>query len=386
MTKRKSPFAGKVKSNSEKQARGKGYKHLNIPNGMKMYKEDSDVKTVCDHMPYVVKTDKHPDRDERKGVAMPGTEWYKLPYKIHRKVGVNEDTIVCPTSIGLPCPLCEYKALRMKEGETWKQTLDLKPSDRNIYCIIPKGMAKWDEVPHLWDIAQFNYQNQLNNEVRENEKYEVFPDLYEGFTVITRFTKEPSGDGSFNKANRIDFEPRKNQYDEDWLKKIPCLDDVLVVLSYEEIEALAFDLATPSGSEQETETESIQEQETDSSGESVPDSEPDDIDETASIEKERKRKTVKPEPTPDPDPEPDNTEQPMDPNTCVACEGNGKDSKGKKCRICRGTGKKLVKKEPEPENETERCPFGHTFGKSTDDFEDCLNCDEWDDCIEEKGE
>ncbi len=51
----------------------------------------------------------HPDRDEEYGIAVPGSLWYKRPYWLHRGVGPENVSIVCPSSIGKKCPICEYR-------------------------------------------------------------------------------------------------------------------------------------------------------------------------------------------------------------------------------------------------------------------------------------
>jgi len=30
------------------------------------------------------------------------------------------------------------------------------------------------------------------------------------------------------------------------------------------------------------------------------------------------------------------------------------------------------------------CPYGHRFGVDTDNFDDCADCELWDDCIDKK--
>ena len=57
-----------------------------------------------------------------------------------------------------------------------------------------------------------------------------------------------------------------------------------------------------------------------------------------------------------------------------------KDSRGKTCRICRGTGKK---KKQESKSD-DKCPHGYKFGIDTEDHDECFDCDLWDECMDVK--
>ena len=250
-----SRFAGKVGANSHKQAQsGATYGHLQLPKGVNMFKEEAGGKCSFDILPYMVTDSAHMDRDDTNGVAQVGDLWYKRPYKQHRNVGPSNDSAVCPTSVGKKCPICEYRARRIKEGAPDAEIKALRPSERNLYCIIPIGDKKREEVPHIWDVSQFLFQDMLNEEIEENPEYEVFPDLEQGYTLACRFSEETFMKNTFAKISRIDFKERDYEYPEDLLKQIPMLDEILIVHSYQALEALFF--GTDGEAAQPAETES----------------------------------------------------------------------------------------------------------------------------------
>jgi len=339
----KSRFAGKVRANAKKQQRGASqYGYLNLPQGVSVFSPEPGSKVRLDFMPYEVTDPNHPDRDDELGIAVPGELWYKRPFKTHRNIGASNDAVVCLTSIGKRCPICEYRARRIKEGADKEETDALKPSFRNLYVVIPKGHKKYDEKPHIFDISQYLFQNLLTDELDEDERYETFPDLEEGWTVRIRFdSKTIGGSKPFAEASRIDFEERDEPYDESILDEIPNLDEVLNVLSYQQLERKFMEL--------EDEGESSEE---------VLNDEDEEI-----VNAEEDEKVV-------------------DDDACVACEGTGRNSKGKKCRICKGTGKNPEKAESKQKDD--RCPHGHVFGKDCEEYDECDECDQWDDCIDEK--
>ena len=124
MAKKSSSFRGKVGANARKQkSDGAAYGYLNLPKGVNIFKPEPGGKTSFDIMPYEVTSDRHPDRDEDLDIAIKGSLWWKLPFKIHRNIGVRNETVVCPVSIGKRCPICDYRAQQIREGAE-KETTD----------------------------------------------------------------------------------------------------------------------------------------------------------------------------------------------------------------------------------------------------------------------
>jgi hypothetical protein len=392
---KKSFFAGKVRANAEKTKSGGGsiYGYLALPPRVGIFSPEPDSKVMLDILPYIVTSEDHPDRDDELGIAVPGSLWYKRPFKVHRNIGINNDTVVCPTSIKKPCPICNYRAEMIKKGAEKEEIDSLKPSMRNLYVVVPKHSKKYDEVPHIWDMSHFLFQNLLAEELEENEDYEIFPDLENGLTLRIRFDSKTIGAGRpFAEASRIDFYPRERPYDESILNSVPKLDEVLIILPYEKLESMFYELDTePVVPELKKTRESGDSDETEKESEKLDD---------RSFKRSPRPKIV-PRPSKiiqeDEDDEDDllmgDEEEETQAasqravggkadNVCSACGGSGRDSLGKTCRICRGTGKPRQSSN----TEKERCPHGHKFGVDTDEFPECDTCRIWDECIDVKEE
>jgi len=367
-----SKFKQKVAANSHKQkTQATQYGHLKLPRNVSVFKEEPGSRVRLDILPYVVTDENHPDRDDENGIALPGELWYKRPYKLHRGVGVENASVVCPTSFGKPCPICEYRARLLKEGGDKATIAALKPSLRNLYVVVPKDSKTYEEKPHIWDISQFLFQNQLNEEIEENEDYAVFPDLEEGLTLRIRFSEETFQKNKYASTSRIDFEERDEPYDESILKEVPNLDEVLDVLPYSKIEALFFGTElNVYEDEDEDEEEEIttrkrkakslredpqfnklmkeEEEEEDESEDEGEDDEEDSSYDDEDIEDDNV----------EPDDEEDDDEEPKKAPT-------------------RTRTKKTV-------SNNNKCPYGHKFGTDCEKYDECDDCDLWEECLEEK--
>lgn len=394
-----SKFREKVGADNEREkARGSSYGHLMLPRGIKMFQVQGGDRVKLDFLPYTVTDEHHPCRNDEREVAVPGTQWYRRPYKLHRNIGAGNDSAVCLTSIGKKCPVCEYKVKLAKENRDEEEIKALKASDRNLYVVVPIGHKEFDEVPHIFDISRFCFQDMLREETDENPEYRAFFDpSEEGFTVNVRFSEEKVGKNKFAAASRIDFEERKKAYTDDVLKRVPNLDECLTVMSYKELEAKFFEMEAE---------------------EPVPP----EIDETAETRPRRVVRPVKEETEEDSEQrrrdarrEQRATQHSPEDEACVACQGTGENSRGATCPICRGSGlkkpnppkeesrvparttheesdeepvdppKRMVRRaKPEPvKSNKQECPHGHVFGTDCDKFpKHCSDCAVWDACFD----
>ncbi len=223
----------------KKAASGFGY--LNLPKDVPIYKESSG-KSKIDIIPYIVSVDNHPDANQDNENGKEGNPWYKHPIYIHRNVGAENKSIVCPKTIGKKCPLCEERARQFAEGMD-KDDVVPKASLRNLYVVIPIGHDDYDEDFHIWDISNFLFQDKLDDELEENPDYYGFPNPEGGYTLRVRFTEKELGKNKFNEVSRIDFDPRpEGTYEDDIMDKAPCLDECFTVLSYNELEAMFLEI------------------------------------------------------------------------------------------------------------------------------------------------
>jgi len=417
----KSSFLGKVASDAQRQISGARFGYLNLPKGVGVYSPEPGTTVQIDFMPYIVTDAKHPDRNTQKEIAIPGSIWYKHPFKTHRiGEGTNTETIVCPTSFGKPCPICEHRQKRQEAGADKKELQTMNASRRNLYIVNPLDDPKFTvDKFYVFDISQYLFQDELNLELKDDPNLEIFPDLFEGLSLKCRWDSATMGIGKpFAEIGKITFVKRTQQYEEHTLRSMPSLDSILIETSYEEIVKMFFDLDP----EIETETNEPAIEVVASTRRQRATPEPEPKPESTSVRRQRitpesestplRRQRALPEPevvastrrqrvTPEPEstPEPANDDE-----LCIACEGTGKTSRGNVCPICQGTGIKPteaaipVTNTPDGSAQSTRtvstrtakqagadlCPFKHEYGVDCEKYDECDRCDMWDKCIELK--
>jgi len=339
--KRRNYFKGKVSEDARRQKRRRSFGYLNLPKGIETLSIEEDTRMIyLDFLPYEVTDEKHPDRNEAEDIATPGSLWYKRPFKVHRSVGVDNDTVVCPKSIGKQCPICDYVKERMDKGGDWDDVKDAAAKLRNLYVVVPIDSKEHDEIPYVWDMSQFCFQDVLNEELEINEENDVFPDLEEGKTAAIKLKWESFGRNTFPKARNISFEERK-PYKESILDEIPNLDEILVVLSYDEIKTMFFELDTEEPAEQVDE-------------EPVKHKHRQDDDEEEPVHRDR-------------DDEEEQEEKKEIKRTRTTTPKEGEEQQRPRRR---------------KDKEENPCPHDHNFGEDWDNTNDCEDCDKYDDCYD----
>lgn len=407
-----SSFKDKVAADSQRQkSQSRSYGYLLVPKGVEIYKEE-EGRRLLDILPYLISDEKHRDRKDDREIAIPGSLWYKKPFCIHRNIGSEGDAIICPTSFGLPCPICKHRSMRRKEGAEQNELKALRKSERNLYCVVPLGSKKYEEEPHIWDISQFGFQDELNAEIEEDPEYGRFAELEDGLTLRCRFTKEMIGKNEFIKCSRIDFEKRDQDYNEKILKKVPDLDKCLLLLSYKEIEVKFFEEEPVD--EDEDHPRHHHKKDKDDDEDEQPrkhhrDEDEDDDDKPRHKSKDDDKDDEKPhrKSRDEDDDEPvrrrkkddDDDDKPArkskDDDDENAEKEKARRDRQKRLRDEDDDDKPNRKSKDEDDDdrpskksskgEGGKCPYGHVFGKDCDKPEfhkDCDKCDDWDACYD----
>jgi hypothetical protein len=408
---KKTNFKRGVTANVQKQrSEQNNFGYLKLEKGMQMLQVEQEGVLELDVLPYIVSIPNHPDKDGE--IAAQNTMWYRMPFKVHKNIGSGNDAIICPTTFGQKCPICDYKKKRAAEGADKDELKAYNPSKRSLYAVIPLAQGKKGKMKeinpdrdiYIWDVSDFLFQDMLNNEIDENDDFAVFPDLEEGLTLCIRFEEDSFAGKKFYKANRIDFDAREEGYDESILDEVPVLEKLIAVKSYKEIEAIFLELDEDANETTETIDAGADDEPAPRRRKPAPAAPP--------VEEKPRRRGTRLEPEPEDDGNDDIDDDVVE-NACVACGGTGMNSKGRRCPICNGTGI-----QPEPVDEEDKtpdnyrparaasatppvtpprrqqppaaapttknkCPFGFRFGIDIDKKKECDECKAWNACSDE---
>jgi hypothetical protein len=342
---RKKRFGANVAKDAERREsqNDSKYGYLKLPSGLKMYKEGAGKKKL-DIIPYIVSAENHGDFvDGDPDSAIVGEPWYRKPFKTHRGVGPDNESLICPTSIGKKCPICEERKRQLNDGVDYKEA-EKKPQNRSLYLVVPIADKDYDDTIHLWDISEGNFQKHLDEELKEDPDFGAFPEVDGGLTLQIRFSEEEFAGNKYYEAGRIDFLQRKEEYDEEIMDKYD-LDEILEIKTYKEIEKLYLGVDDEDMEDEDEEEEEEEEPAVD-------------------FKKKRKKKKSTPEPAEDEDDEDEDDEEEDDEE-----EEKPKRSKSKS--------KKKVVDEPQPKRKKKKkdeCPEGYDFGEDYDEYAECEDC------------
>jgi hypothetical protein len=387
---KKIDFRGKVVGNNDRDKNtGSAFSYLNLPKDVKVFSLDDGVETILlDIMPYEITDPHHPCREEGSDIASPGTLWYRRPFAIHRGIGANNETVVCPTSIGKKCPICEYQLKMYKEKGPTDETKALRAKKRDLYVVIPIDSKKHDEVPYIMDMSRTCFQDTLAADLKLRPKNELFFTLDEGKTADVSFKWKSFGEVNFPEARSFSFENRE-PYPDSILDEIPNLDKMLKVKSYDELSKMFYqvDIEDEGG-----ELSDVKEDEPIRERKSLRERGKEDdnhrptrgSEDKAAPEKEDKpveRRSLRRNAEADEAPEKPKEEKRVRRNAEVEEAPRARNAESENAEKSARVGRGL--RASEKAEDGEKCPHGHRYGIDTANFPECDTCEIYDNCDEE---
>lgn len=251
-----------------------------------------------------------------------GEPAYVLDIEVHRQVGPMEEMVVCPEQYDRPCPICEESRKLNREGKDWKTVIKpLKPSRRAAYNVIVRDQGEAEKKGvQLLEIAHWFMEKHLAKISKDPRGggFTVFSDPDDGKSI----SFERTGVGMENTGySGHRFVDRPEAISNEELEAANCLDELVEIKTYEEIEAIFYG----------TKAVDIEE----------PPETPDDDGDIPDVPEE-------PEDTPDAPPE-----------------------------------KKRKRRERKPEKtEAPTCPHGGTIGEDIDELDECEDCAIYNKCAD----
>ena len=316
----------KEETKQKMSSQGAGGNWFNLPEGVEVWAPEKKGRYNLDIVPYEVSTENHPEEGIEKGVL-----WFRTQFRVHHAVGMSEQSVVCPRSIGKKCCICDEAdrlrkldededVVRQLRGQRFTAMNILHPDDPDTIAVLVLSSGKFDNI--------------LKEELQEEENEEHL-DFYQcedgGRTIRVRFSEKTFAGNKYLQATDIQFKERDDMDEDEILERVVDLDTILNVLPPEKIEALFLE-----GGEGETDEDEDEEQEEKEKPKSKSKSKRKSKKEEEPEEEDFDEEDDEDEDDEDEDDEEDEIPEGM--IECVACEGSGKSSKGKKCVPCKGKG------------------------------------------------
>lgn len=331
--KKQNRFAGRTARSMERPKFNYGY--LKLPDDVNIFKPEGGTEIVIDILPYIVTDENHLDNRKYPDDAVVGDMWWKRPIRVHRDVGPDNATVVCPTTFGDKCPICEDANRQKKDGVEWEELREIFPKNRSIFYVVPVNTDECeldyqDGEVHIMDASDHTFLQNLEEEVLRDIDNEGFPDPEDGMSLKLYFKTKKLGKNKYAELSKVDFVERDTQYDEDFVKELQSLDEILEVHDYKTLQSMYFGM------------EGLDES---------------DLDETPFAE--------------DTDEEPEETPK----RTRKPKETKPKEETAPKPKPKR-------ERKPTPKETNKECPHKLKFGEDFDQYDVCDKCEVWEDCKE----
>jgi len=215
---------------------------------------------LIDIIPFVAGPDMPLDPKTRRKQAEEGEYAYVLDIWVHRGVGVNEDSYVCPANYGKPCPICEYRKELRDQDASDDEIRKLNRSRRTIYNIVCYDSEEEERKGvQIWDVAYQYMEEELLARSKKKRTGEpiIFADPEVGKSIS--FIREGTGklNTTFKGHEFVDRVVDGQEYviPDEILEQALPLDQIIHVPTYEELYEAFFGEAPPDRTTREEQRE-----------------------------------------------------------------------------------------------------------------------------------
>lgn len=238
-----------IKRKSLSQTGGSG-NWFRLPDGVELWEPKEKGKYLIDILPYETTSKCHPNEIDA------GVVWYQYPFKVHHGMGASNKSVICPTSVGQKCPVCEEIARLSKEYDKNEDTIKSLRPQRYVAFNILNPDDKDQVVIFAMSVGKF--YNALEKELQESDDEDIanFFDVTDsGKTLKVRFSEESYAGKKFLTASKIEFVDRDAMDEDEIFSKVVCLDEMFNVPDYAALKALFLEEDVEADSEEEEEPE-----------------------------------------------------------------------------------------------------------------------------------
>lgn len=220
--------------------------YYELPANVSEWKPTGDKKGkehFFDIVPFQV-GDKYPltrDPDTDRAVRLEKGDWtYLLDVWVHRGVGPDNETVVCPRkSYGEPCPICEHaqELLADEDDKEERKKIfgDKMPKRRVMYNVLVYDNADEEEKGvQVFEVAHWFMEKELQEAATlpRGGGQIFYADPVDGKMIYFKIVKRGENKIEFTGHKFMD---RDYEITDDIIEQAHCLDSFLKVYSYDEL-------------------------------------------------------------------------------------------------------------------------------------------------------
>ena len=203
---------------------------LQLPEGVSFWKK-TDGKHTFRLVPYTV--------GDHNSAAEAGKKFHTLSFWQHANVGPDGIKVLCAKKMkGAPdkrCAVCELRAKMIADGESEKDTDQLKPKERSVFLALIDG----EEEVQVYEDSFHAFCKALNAaiDLGDEGEFDMLAHPTEGARlVIARFEeKSLGGDKTWSPAETVSLNKEADPLTKAQRNHGVCLDECLVWPNYKEL-------------------------------------------------------------------------------------------------------------------------------------------------------
>jgi hypothetical protein len=189
---------------------------------------------VIDIIPYVVGANPTNAKVRQGDIA------YSAEYFVHRKIGPNEDRVLCPAkNFNKPCPICEdRKVLADERGYEDQDVKDLKPSRQVLYNVVVYDTNDEERKGvQVWMVAHWYFEKYIDDLAKASRGRGKVN--FASADVGKRIEFKRTGKDTVTYTAH-QFVDRDYKISDEILDSTYCLEDLVNILTYDELYELHY--------------------------------------------------------------------------------------------------------------------------------------------------
>ena len=166
-----------------------------------------------------------------------GKDAYYLDVYVHQNVGPGKAWVVCPSrNYGQPCPVCDYIDGLVREGKEYEDYSDIAPKRRCVYNIVNQSTVRdARKGVQIWEVSHKFSEKPIQAAARTPRGGGSVPFSHPDKDVGMSVSFSVDSD-TYKTISGHKLIPRDYDIGDDILDQAYQLDQIVEVLSYEEIE------------------------------------------------------------------------------------------------------------------------------------------------------